>query len=310
LFFFVNLPVAAALAVAALKVIPGDGRRPQWRGLDLGGAALATGGLGAVVYAITQAEHAGWTSTRTLATAAAGLAALAAFALYERRTRTPLLRIERLRDRAVGGGLALMTLNAALMFGLFLLSSLYLQIVLGRGALATGLAFIPLALAAGAGAHASGHVVSRHGVRVPVAASLLIAAAGLYLLSQVGEHGTYLHDVLPGMLIAGFGLGLSGVSASIAVLAGTREGETGMLSGVNATGHEIGGTIGIAVFSTIAAGTGGVLAGPAAAAGIADAFLIGAHLTLVAAVAALVVLPRTRHFLARVRLSPQAMPVH
>ena len=308
--FFVNLPVAVALAAAARTIVPADTRKPQWRGLDLRGAVLAAGGLGAIVYAITQAEHAGWTSARTLVIAAAGLASLAAFAVCERRTRTPLLRIERLRDRAVGGGLLLMLLNAGLMFGLFLLCSLYLQLVLGHGPLATGLAFIPLALAAGAGAHLGGQLIHRHGVRRPAAAAHTLAARGLYLLSRIGEHGNYLHDVLPGMLIAGLGLGLASVCVSVAVLTGAREQESGMLSGINATGHEIGGTLGIAVFTSIAAAVSGGIAGPAAAAGIADAFLVAAHLALAAGAAALVVLPAARTFLPKLRLSPQAMPVH
>ena len=81
---------------------------------------------------------------------------------------------------------------AGSIFGLFLLSSLYLQNVLGMGPLATGLAFIPLALAAGVGAHAAGHIVGQHGVRGPLAAAFLVAAAGMTLLAHVGENGSYL----------------------------------------------------------------------------------------------------------------------
>ena len=132
--FYVNLPVAAALAVAALKIIPADTRKPRWKGLDLRGAVLATTSLGAIVFAITQAEGAGWTSAQTHLFGLGGLAGLAAFAALERRTDTPLLRIERLADRAVGGGLFLMLAAAGSIFGLFLLSSLYLQNVLGMGA--------------------------------------------------------------------------------------------------------------------------------------------------------------------------------
>ena len=87
---------------------------------------------------------------------------------------------------------------AGSIFGLFLLSSLYLQNVLGMGPLSTGLAFIPLALAAGVGAHAAGHITSKHGVRGPLAAAFLIAAAGMTLLAHVGENGSYVTDVLPG----------------------------------------------------------------------------------------------------------------
>ena len=307
--FYVNLPVAVALAIAAVKIIPADAEKPRWNGLDLRGAALATTSLGAIVFAITQAEGAGWTSTQTHLFGLGGVAGLVAFAAFERRTETPLLRVERLVDRAVGGGLFLMLAAAGSIFGLFLLSSLYLQNVLGMGPLATGLAFIPLALAAGVGAHAAGHITSKHGVRGPLAAAFLIAAAGMTLLAQVGENGSYLSDVLPGMLVAGLGLGVAVVSVSIAVLTGARHDETGMISGLNSTGHEIGGTIGIAIFSTVAAGSGAI-AGPQAASGIAQAFVAAGLLASVASLVALAVLPGARHFVPKMHLNPTAMPTH
>ena len=309
LIFYVNLPVAAALAIAALKIIPADTQKPRWQGLDLRGAALATTSLGAIVFAITQGESAGWTSTQTHLIGLGGLAGLAAFALFERRTETPLLRVERLVDRAVGGGLFLMLAAAGSIFGLFLLSSMYLQNVLGMGPLTTGLAFIPLALSAGIGAHAAGHITSKHGVRGPLAVAFLIAAAGMTLLAHVGENGSYVADVLPGMLVAGLGLGIAVVSVSIAILTGAREDETGMISGLNSTGHEIGGTVGVAIFSTIAAGSGAI-AGPQVASGIANAFIAAGVLASVASLVALAVLPRARHFVPKMRLNPTAMPTH
>src|SRR4029079_15986434 len=111
--------------------------------------------------------------------------------------------------------------------------AVYLQNVLGTSPLLTGLAFIPLALAAGVGAHGAGHVVGRHGVRVPLVAPVAIATAGMALLAHVGPNGTYLRNVLPGMLVAGFGLGIAVVSVSIAILTGARESESGMISGLN-----------------------------------------------------------------------------
>jgi MFS family permease len=307
--FYVNLPVAAALAIAATRIVPADMQKPRWRGLDLRGAVLATTSLGAIVFAISQGQTAGWTSLQTLLCGLGGLGGLAAFAAFERHTDAPLLRIERLADRAVGGGLFLMLAAAGSIFGLFLLCSLYLQNVLGMGPLATGLAFIPLALTAGIGAHAAGHIVSRHGVRGPLTGAFVVAAGGMTLLAHVGETGSYLRDVLPGMLVAGFGLGVAVVSVSIAILTGAREAETGMISGLNATGHEIGGTIGIAIFSTIAAGTG-ILAGPHAASGISHAFIAAAVLASVASLVSLAVLPRARHFVAKLRLNPLAIPAH
>jgi len=309
LIFYVNLPVAAALAIATLKIIAADGRKPRWKGLDLRGALLATTSLGAIVFAITQGESAGWTSAQTHLIGLGGLGGLLVFAALERRTATPLLRIERLADRAVGGGLFLMLAAAGSIFGLFLLSSMYLQNVLGMGPLSTGLAFIPLALAAGAGAHAAGHITSKHGIRGPLAAAFLIAAAGMTLLAHVGQDGSYLADVLPGMLVAGFGLGIAVVSVSIAVLTGAREEESGMISGLNSTGHEIGGTIGVAIFSTIAAGSGAIT-GTQAAPAIAHAFGAAGVLASVASLVAFVVLPQARHFVPKLRLSPSAMPIH
>ena len=311
LIFFVNLPVAAALAFGAYKVVPADTEKPRWRGLDARGAALATGSLAAIVYAITQADKAGWISAETLGVGGLGIAGLAAFAICERRTAQPLLRIDRLRDRAVGGGLLLCLVNAGLMFGLFLLCSLYLQLALGHGPLPTGLSFIPLALAAGLGAHAAGHLLNRHGLRWSAGPALALAAVGLLLLSRVPAHGSYLRDVLPGMLLAGFGLGLSGTVMAIGVLTGARHEEAGMISGASATGHEIGGTLGIAIYASIAAAaSGGIFVGPAAAAGIAHAFMIGGFVALATSVAAFAVLPAAKTFLPKLRLNPQAMAAH
>ncbi|HET8529176.1 MAG TPA: MFS transporter [Gaiellaceae bacterium] len=311
LIFFVNLPVAAALALGARRIVPADTERPRWRGLDVRGAVLATAGMAALVYAITQADTAGWLSARTLAIGGLGAAALAAFAVCELRTAQPLLRIERLRDRAVGGGLLLCLVNAGLMFGLFLLCSLYLQLALGHGALPTGLAFIPLAVAAGIGASVAGHLINRHGLRWAAGPALVLAGGGLLLLAQVPADGSYLRDLLPGMLMAGFGLGLSGTAMAVGVLTGARHDEAGMISGASATGHELGGTFGIAIYASVAtAAAGGSFVGPAAAAGIAHAFLIAAHVAFGAGVAAAVLLPAAKTFLPKLRLNPQAIAAH
>jgi MFS family permease len=311
LIFFVNLPVAAALAYGARKVMPADTEKPRWRGLDLRGAALATGSIAAIVYAITQADTAGWIAGQTLGIGGAGIAGLAAFAAGERRTAQPLLRIERLRDRAVGGGLLLFLANSGLMFGLFLLCSLYLQLALGHGPLTTGLAFIPLAVAAGMGASVAAKVINRHGLRWATGPALAFAAGGLLLLSHVPAHGSYLRDLLPGMLMAGFGLGLSGTAMSVGVLTGARNDEAGMVSGASATGHEIGGTLGIAIYASIAtAASNGIFAGPAAAAGIAHAFLIAGCVAVGASIATVVLLPAAKTFLPKLRLNPQPIGAH
>src|SRR2546421_2133452 len=308
--FYVNLPVAAALLFASLKIVPADTQKPRWRGLDLPGAALATTSLAAIVYGITQADSAGWTSIQTHLCGLGGLAGLATLAIYELHIDAPLLRVERIADRAVGGGLLLMLLAAGSIFGLFLLCSLYLQGVLGMGPLATGFSFIPLAVSAGIGAHLAGHLIARHGVRGPLAGAFLVGAVGMFLLSRVPASGSYLSDVLPGMLVAGIGLGVAVVTVSVSILTGSRAEEAGMLSGLNSTGHEIGGTLGIAIFSTIAAGASGAILGPHAASGIGHAFLVAALVATLGSLVAIAVLPRAKHFLQKLRLNPQAMPIH
>ena len=307
--FFVNLPIGLALAVATTHLVPADAARPRWSGLDLRGALVATASVAGLVYALSQAQDTGWTSTETLGIGAAALAGLAAFALLELRTAQPLLRVQRLRDRAIGGGFLMMLAASAVMFGSFLLSSLYLQNVLGTGPLATGLAFLPLATAIVVGVHLANHLIHHAGVRVPLAAGFAVTAAGMVLLSGVDAGGSYLADVLPGMLVAGVGLGLVLVPVAVAVLTGASHDEAGMLSGLNTTGHEIGGSIGIAVLATIAAGSTGVAGGPAAAAALADgignAFLAAGIIAGVSSLIAVVVLPSASTFLPKLRLAPR-----
>jgi EmrB/QacA subfamily drug resistance transporter len=306
--FFINLPIGLIVAAAAVHVVPADVVPPRWRELDLRGAVLATASFGALVFALSQAQSAGWTSTQTLGLSAAGLAGLVVFGFSQRRVSLPLLRVQRLADRAIGGGFVLMLAATAVLFGSFLLSSLYLQQVLGASALATGLAFLPFALALGAGVHAGTHVVSQRGVRAPLAGGFAIAAAGMFLLTGVSDHGSYIADLLPGMLIAGIGLGVVLVSVAFSVLSGAREEETGMLSGLNTTGHEVGGSLGLAVLTTIAAGTLGHAQGaaaiPAIADGISNAFLAAAIIAAVASIAALAILPTAKSFLPRLELAP------
>jgi hypothetical protein len=305
--FYINLPVAVALFLAARKVVPADAERPSWRGLDLRGAVVATASLAALVYAISQAAGAGWGSAQTLGFGLAGLAGLGLFAALETRASQPLLRVQRLADRAVGGGFALMLVGSGVLFGTFLLSSLYLQNVLGMGSLETGLAFLPLAFTAGAGAHLGSQLSARSGVRVTLAGAFAVTAAGMLLLSGVDRGGTYFADVLPGLMVAGLGLGMVLASVAISVLSGASNEETGMLSGLNTTGHEIGGTFGIAVLVTVATTAGG---STASAGGIADGFIAAAVLAALGGLLALVVLPSARSFLPRLRLAPSSMPIH
>jgi hypothetical protein len=303
--FLINLPIGMVLAVAARRMIPADASAPRWGGLDLRGAALVTGSLGALVFALSQAADAGWTSTQTLVVGGGGLAGLVVFVIAELHTARPLLQIERLADRGVGGGFLMMVAAAAALFGTFLLISLYMQNVLGTGPLETGLAFLPLAVALGVGVRAGNHVLMHAGVRVPMAAGFAATAGGMVMLSAAGVDGSYVGDVLPGMLVAGIGLGIVLVCVSVAVMTGAKDEESGMLSGLNTTGHEIGGTIGIAVLATIATGSAGATTPTGLSHGLGDAFLAVAGLSTAAAAIALILLPSAAIFLPKLRLAPR-----
>ena len=307
--FLINLPVGIAVAVAARRAIPADVAPPQTRGLDLRGAVVATVSVGALVYALSQAAAAGWASAQTLGLGLAGLTGLAIFTALELRTRMPLLNISRLRERGVGGGFVMMLAASAILFGSFLLTSVYLQDVLGAGALETGLAFLPMAVIIGVGAHLGGRVVGHAGLRVAMAVAFALTAAGMLLLAGVDGDGSYVGDVLPGMLVGGLGLGIALVAVALSVLTGAADDEAGMLSGLNTTGHEIGGSLGVAVLVTIATGTLATTGAPASAASIAgglgDAFLLSAIIAAVAGVIAVVVLPPAATFLPKLRLAPR-----
>ena len=291
--FLINLPIGAAVAVAAHRLIPVDAAPPRARGLDLPGAAVATAAVASLVYALSQASTAGWGSAQTLGLGAAGLAGLAAFARLERGASTPLLKVARLGEPGVGGGFAMMLVASAVLFGSFLLTSLYLQDVLHTGALATGLAFLPIAVAVGLGSHLGGHLAGHAGPRGAMSLALILVAGGMALLGGVGDGGSYVADVLPGMLTAGVGLGIALVCVALSVLTGAADDETGMLAGVNTTGHEVGGSLGIAVLASVATG------------GIGDAFLVAGAIAAAGAVLAPLVLPAAATFVPKLRAAPR-----
>ncbi|MHB8691316.1 MAG: MFS transporter [Solirubrobacteraceae bacterium] len=306
--FLINLPIGVGVALAARSTIVADPEPARWSGLDLRGAAVATASLAALVYGLSQASTAGWTSTQTLALGLGGLAGLGLFAALEARTANPLLNVSRLRERGVGGGFLMMLAASSVLFGTFVLSSMYLQDVLRFGALKTGLAFLPIALAAGLGAHAGSHLVAHVGPRRAMALAFGLVSVGTALLSGVGAGGSYLSDVLPGIVIAGLGLGIVLVGVALSVLTGAPADETGMRSGLNTTGHEVGGSLGIAVLISVAGGSAAV--GPVAlAGGIGNAFVVASVIAAVGAMIATLVLPKSETFLPMLASSPP-VPIH
>jgi predicted MFS family arabinose efflux permease len=206
------------------------------------------------VYAIVNGNQAGWTSTQTLGLLAAAAALLGVFLVIESRVPSPLvpLSLFRLRNVATANGVGV--LWAAAMFAWFFLSALYLQQVLGYSPLQVGLAFLPANLIMGAfSLGLSAKLVMRFGIRGPLAAGLLLAAVGLVLFVRAPVGGTFVVDVLPSMILLGFGAGMALNPVLLAAMSDVAPEESGLASGIVNTSFMMGGALGLAVLASLAA---------------------------------------------------------
>jgi EmrB/QacA subfamily drug resistance transporter len=290
--FLVNVPVGVATAALAPRVLPAAGPasvRGGLRDLDLPGAAAVVTGLVALVYAISGAADHGWTSARTLGFAAVAAGLLTTFVAVERRVARPLLAPGVWRMPAVTSGAAFMLCATGLLTGAFFLNSVYLQSVLGWSALETGLAFLPLVAAIGAGVHVTSRAVSGVGSRALIAGGLALVGAGALLLALAPDDARYAADVLPGLLVLGLGVGLAFPAVSIAAMSEVEHDRAGSASGLMSTAHEVGAALGVAVLSSIAASSAGGFG-----AGYGDAFLVAAITAGVLAALAVVAVPVVR----------------
>jgi MFS family permease len=255
------------------------------RSLDIPGALLVTAGTSAVIYGLVNAGSHGWTATSTLLALTAGLILWVAFALTERAVRVPLLRIGLLPERPTAAGAFLMLVATALMVGEFFIGSFDLQRAHDLSAVAVGLAFLPVGLAVGAGAHLGGRLLTRISARFVAAAGLTVAAAGQGIAAASGPAAL----LVTGLAVAALGTGAIFVTAFTAALASADPAVAGLRSAIVNTFHELGGAIGVAVLSTV---VGAALATAAPAAGdFAPAFAVGAVIGLAAAGIALVLVP-------------------
>jgi len=286
--FFINLPVGVAVLVALPLTVPAIASRPAR--LDLPGAVLVTAATSALIYGLVKAGDAGWDGPATLAGLGGAVLLYAAFLLVERATRAPLIDVRLLTRRPIVAGAVLMLVATALLIAFFFLGSVYLQHARGYTALATGLMFLPVAVATGGGAHLGSRFVSRIGGRPVAAGGLALAAAGSWLLTALPDDGNPWIRLLPGFVIAAAGLGATFVSATTTALGFITHEEAGLTSGLVNTFHEVGGSVGVAVFSTVAAA--GIGAGTTA--GYRTAFAVGAVAAAVTAVAALRLVPAGR----------------
>jgi EmrB/QacA subfamily drug resistance transporter len=298
--FWVNVPIALGAAMLAPVVIAESRATDMVRRFDLAGAVSVTAGLSVLVYALVDAENAGWGSTRTLGLFALAAALIAAFVTIERRALAPLVPFRIFRNRAVTAGDLTLFIFAAGLFAMFFFISLYMQQVLGFEPLEAGLAYLPLSAGIIISAALAGQVAARFGVKAIQAVGLGLAAVGLVWFSQISAGGSFVSDVLGPSVVVAVGAGMAFVTLTISSVAGVPEREVGLASGLMNTAQQIGGALGLAILATVANTriddvTGG--ARPDASAlteGYQLAFLGSAGFAVVALVATLVLMPSLR----------------
>ena len=295
--FLVNFPIGVLVCILSLRLLPGTPAQDRGGRIDLAGAVSVTAALMLAVYAIVNGNQAGWTSAQTVSLLAGAVALLALFIAIEARVRVPLmpLRLFRLRNVATANGIAV--LWAAAMFAWFFLSALYLQLVLGYSPLQVGLAFLPANLIMGAlSIGISAKLVMRFGIKRPLATGLLLAAVGLALFTRAPVGGSFLTDVLPSMILLGFGAGIAFNPVLLAAMSDVEPAEAGLASGMVNTSFMMGGALGLAVLASIAASrTDSLVAGgdgklAALVGGYHLAFLVGALFAVLAAAVGTLVL--------------------
>ncbi|MET8948254.1 MFS transporter, partial [Streptomyces sp. NPDC004542] len=288
----INVPVGAVvLAGSVLWLVEsraGDGRR-----LDLPGALLVTAGLATLAYGIVQTDAEGWTAAATLVPLAAGLALLGLFLLVQARTAAPLMPLGLLRLRPVASANAAMFVSGSAMFCMWYFMTLYAQNVLGYSPLGAGLALVPSSLAVVAGSKLAPRLMRTAGARTVAALGTLVAAAGFGWQSTMGADEAYVTAIMiPGILMM-LGAGLAATPLAALATSGAAPGEAGLVSGLVNTSRTMGGSLGLAVMSTIAAARTGEGGGAVALTqGYALAFRTSAVLLLGGAALMLVWLPR------------------
>ncbi|MER5610851.1 MFS transporter [Streptomyces sp. NPDC002215] len=283
----VNVPIGVlVLAGAAVRLV--EGRAGDRRRIDLLGAVLVTVGLACVAYGIVQTEESGWTATATLAPLLGGVALLGVFVAVEARTAEPLMPLRVLGARAVTSANAAMFVIGSATFSMWYFMTVYAQAVLGYSPLEAGLALMPTSLAVVLGSKCAPRVMAVTGTKNLALIGTAIAAAGFGWQSTMGADGSYLTSVcLPGILMMA-GAGLASTPLASLAITGAAPGEAGLVSGLVNTSRTMGGALGLAVLSTVAAartagGTGPeeLTAGYALAFRTAGTVLLGGLLLMV-----------------------------
>jgi EmrB/QacA subfamily drug resistance transporter len=295
--FVINIPVGIAVLIAGRRLIPREPAVAKERKLDIPGAVLISGGLTALVYGVVRTDSLGWGSLGVLVPLALGVVLLGLFALVEGKLAAdPLIPLDVFKMPALRAANLIVALLFAAIFGMWYFVSLYLQEVKGDDALLAGISFLPMTLLVFAGSATAPKLVARFGVRTTLTIGMSLATLGFLILATVESSSAYEVAILPGGMLAALGTGWSLVPATIVAVKGVPPAQNGLASGVVNTSRLVGGTLGLAVLTTLATSrTNHLLAGgtgqlDALTSGYRIAFLIGAGLCLAGTVAAVTLL--------------------
>jgi EmrB/QacA subfamily drug resistance transporter len=249
---FVNPPIALLLLGGIFWLITGERRRAGPGSFDIRGALLATGGMLLLVYALVKAPDQGWGSARTIGELAGALALLAAFVINEQRSRNPLVPLSIFRVKGLAAADVTQLIALAGFLSMFFFLTLYMQNVLGYSPIKAGAAYLPLTAGVAVSAGISSQLLTRIGTRPVIVAGALIAAGGLYYLSRVPVGGSYLTDLFPGLMVVSVGLGAVFVAVTTAANAGVDSGRAGLAAALLNASQQVGGALGLAIFTAIA----------------------------------------------------------
>ncbi|WCB96710.1 putative MFS-type transporter EfpA [Baekduia alba] len=248
----VNEPVCIAAVICIYLLFEDDRRHPDLRKLDLRGAVLSTSGMLLLVYTLVKAPDVGWGAGRTVAGLAGAVALLVIFVANEARSANPLLPLSIFRIKGLAAANVTQLIGVAGIISMFFFLTLYMQNVLGYSQIKTGLAYLPLCFGVGIAAGISSQLLAKVGTRPVMIGGALLASGGVFWLSKVPVGGSFLSDMLPGMMLASFGLGAVFVSVTTAANEGVPADQAGLAAALLNAFQQVGGALGLAVFSALA----------------------------------------------------------
>ncbi|MBV9681736.1 MAG: MFS transporter [Solirubrobacterales bacterium] len=249
--FFVNLPVCALDLLVVFRLVAGQRDRPRPASFDTLGALLVTSGMLLLTYAIINAPDVGWGKARTIGELAGAAALFAAFALKEARQPNPLFPFSILRIKGLAAADLTQVIAMAGFYTTFFFLTLYMQTVLGFSRIQAGAAYIPTTLGVAISSGIASKLFARTGTRPIIIAGALLGAAGVFWLSHIPVQGSYLSDLLPGLLIMSVGLGAVFVGVTTAAQAGVPPDKAGLAAALINASTWLGGALGIAIASAI-----------------------------------------------------------